>query len=475
MKRPSDFAARLCELIAEASDAVALRDGLAALVAPTALLAERGGPPAWTPVGTAPDLPGSVSTLALGRWGRLTSSPAVISRLDPFAAALAKAFDRCERSLPRRVDDPPVAERRATPQPAPPLLHHDAVLLTDPDGRIQMANRAFVDFFAPDGGLPDALADLADCFGNPGQFLAWAARAVQAPSGTDALELPLDDDKRQVELTCSLLKDRAGRPQARLLLIRDAARTSAVDQVKAEFINVVSHELRTPLTSVLGFAELVLTRDLSADKLRQYVSTIYEEGKRLSVLLDDFLDINRLESRRQSYNMQELEVRTLLDKAASLFGSSDKHRLEVQTPVKLPSVNGDPDRLMQCLSNLVSNAVKYSPNGGRIWLSAEPSTSGQNLIVRVRDEGLGMPEAALGNLFRKFYRVHRPEWQGIGGTGLGLAICREIIRAHGGEIWCESREGVGSIFSFTLPVLARRRGAPRRRPGKVPGESAAAD
>jgi signal transduction histidine kinase len=303
------------------------------------------------------------------------------------------------------------------------------------------------------------LGRLRRFFADSRRFVAWLHDLPDTPGRVSELDLKqVEPEPRQLRLTASAASLGDGSLTGRIVVFRDMTQQANVDRMKTELINVVSHELRTPLTSVLGFAELVLIRDLPAEKIRQYVGTIYAEGKRLSALLDDFLDINRLESRQQPYHMRQIQLGPIVRRVAALFAAHVRHPVEVVLPPSLPPLRADADRLQQALSNLVSNAVKYSPDGGPVRILAEMQPEQQRLVVRIQDEGLGIPEAAIGNLFSKFFRVHRPGHEGIGGTGLGLAIVHEIIRAHGGDVWVESLEGTGSTFSFALPVKVRARG-----------------
>lgn len=233
-------------------------------------------------------------------------------------------------------------------------------------------------------------------------------------------------------------------------VFRDVTREQEVARLKDEFVSLVSHELRTPMASVLGFSELILTRKLSESKLNLYVETIYKEAQRLSNLINDFLDIQRMESGRQIYNYTEIDFKLLLRAVLDLF-ASQRERFIVNVPENLPPLWSDPDRILQALTNLVGNALKYSPNGREVIIKAH-SNPGNMVEISVQDFGLGIPKEAQAQLFTKFYRVDNSDRREIGGTGLGLAISREIIEAHGGRIWVDSDLGKGSIFYFTLPV-----------------------
>lgn len=259
-----------------------------------------------------------------------------------------------------------------------------------------------------------------------------------------------DGNSMLIALVAAPISDSSSGISGVVGVFRDVTQEQEIARLKDEFVSLVSHELRTPMASVLGFSELILTRKLSENKLNLYVETIYKEAQRLSTLINDFLDIQRMESGRQIYNYTEVDFKLLLRAVLDLF-ATQRERLMVEMPDNLPPLWIDPDRVVQALTNLVGNAIKYSPNGGQVFIKAY--LNGDNMVeIAVQDFGLGIPKDALGQLFTKFYRVDNSDRREIGGTGLGLAISREIVEAHGGKIWVDSDLGKGSTFYFTLPA-----------------------
>jgi PAS domain S-box-containing protein len=464
------FWAELCALLARAATVADLGMGLVDL-AGSSLAFERQEQGQWVPVWSDPADPGD-ATLPLGDWGRLRLSPAARDKLMPAAALLATAVGRLAQTPPPAAGASRSARLARMLEAAQQRIDQqqtilDAVLntapvgivLTDPNGNLMLHNRHFMALFGLTDGLPAGMdmGRLRWCFADSRRFVTWLHELPDTGGRTMELDLQqTEPEARFLNLVTSLAYGNDGRLLGRLFIIRDVTQQATVDLMKSELISVISHELRTPLTSVLGFAELVLLRDLTADKIRQYVGTIYDEGKRLSALLDDFLDINRLESRQQPYHMRRIQLGPVIRKVATLFAAADRHPIEVDMPASLPPVRADADRLLQALSNLISNAIKYSPAGGPVHIRVDVPADRHRVIVRVQDQGLGIPASAIGNLFSKFYRVHRPGHEGIGGTGLGLAIVHEIIKAHAGELWVESTEGEGSTFSFSLPACSRQ-------------------
>jgi PAS domain S-box-containing protein len=237
-----------------------------------------------------------------------------------------------------------------------------------------------------------------------------------------------------------------------VVAFQDISLRKEVERMKDELISTVSHELRTPLTSLRGFVELMLMRDYPRERQQEFLQIVHRETLRLNKLVDEFLDIQRMESGRQEYLMKPLALVPLLEDIVARYRQTDTlHVYHLELAAELPLVVGDVERLQQVMENLLSNAVKFSPDGGAILVSAQrhPDT----VEVRVQDHGIGIPAEALGHVFEKFYRVEQPaDRPRAPGTGLGLPLVQEIIAAHGGVVGAESTFGEGSSFWFTLPL-----------------------
>ncbi|WP_214848237.1 ATP-binding protein [Exiguobacterium sp. s193] len=240
-----------------------------------------------------------------------------------------------------------------------------------------------------------------------------------------------------------------------LFVFRDRTEEQKMDQVKDELISTVSHELRTPLSSILGYMELLRYRKLPAEKVARYVEIMHEEAKRLTTLLNEFLDIQRMEGGKQPYDFKPFSLRQLLVDTAEAFGeTAETHQIILETPDDPVTIFADENKVKQVILNLLSNAIKYSPSADRI--NASLKTQGDQAIITVTDYGLGIPQNAFDKLFTKFYRVDNSAIRKIGGTGLGLAICKEIIESHGGAISVESELNQGSTFTVVLDLDSRK-------------------
>jgi PAS domain S-box-containing protein len=225
-----------------------------------------------------------------------------------------------------------------------------------------------------------------------------------------------------------------------------------IDQMKSEFLSNVSHELRTPLQSIGGFAKLIIEGKVpDSATQREFLQIIDRESQHLELLINDLLDMSRLESGRFQINKRLAPVRETFIDSIKIFHNLAREKnitLREDTPSTLPEVEVDAERLRQVIMNLMGNAIKFSDPGGSI--TTKLTTHNGELLFQVKDKGIGMDKKAMSHLFERFYRAENERTRG--GTGLGLFISKQIIEAHDGRIWAESKLGEGSTFSFTLPL-----------------------
>ena len=286
-----------------------------------------------------------------------------------------------------------------------------------------------------------------------------------------------------LQLTATSIPDATGRPEHVLVMVEDVttvretqdrlaealdsqrsanATLEKLDRTKTEFLSIVSHEFRTALTGIQGFSELIRDGGLEADEVRAYGGYIFNDADRVNRLIGDMLDLDRMESGRMSIRVTDVDINEVMSDVMTRAGSSSAVVVEFKADLdpRLPIVAGDRDRLVQVLSNLVNNAVKYSPDGGTVTLSTR--AEGAFALMSVTDTGLGIPPDEIGHVFERFRRVRSGAAQSIPGTGLGLTIVKQIVEMHGGKIWVESAVGHGSAFHFTIP-LAKEHATPLQR------------
>ena len=288
----------------------------------------------------------------------------------------------------------------------------------------------------------------------------WGAIGPEVPIATEpgpgsllSKTLPLEIEGRELWVQISGVEFEDGVVYA----FRNLTEERALDALKSDFIATVSHELRTPLAAIYGCARTLLRPDLElgdGDRGR-LLEVVAQESERLTRIVGDILLANQIEAgglRLQDleFDVAELVRGVVAEMEATLTGKEDIE-FELNAPESLPRVSGDEDKLRQVLLNLVDNAIKYSPDGGRVGIRVEQRDSG--VRIAVSDEGLGIPHADQQRIFGKFYRVDPQQTLGVGGTGLGLYISRELVRHMGGRVTVTSREGHGSTFVVDLPLL----------------------
>jgi PAS domain S-box-containing protein len=328
----------------------------------------------------------------------------------------------------------------------------DGLFLLDGGGLIQLWNPASA---AITGVSAEAAVGKLASEAIPG----WQKVSDRVPVGTtreavQAAALPLDTERGERWISISGVEFFGGTVYA----FRDITEEHRLDELKAEFIATASHELRTPVAAVYGAAQTLRRHDFALDAAgrERFISLIVDESDRLAaivnqILLANLLDVGRLDLETEPFDAADLVERVV----ESARTHAPSHiTFDVQVAEDVPPVAADKDRARQVLVNLVENAVKYSPGGGRIELGLESAEGA--VLFRVVDEGLGIPADEQRRIFEKFYRLDPNMSQGIGGTGLGLYICSELVERMGGRIWLESEEGKGSAFFFELPSTSSR-------------------
>ncbi len=257
------------------------------------------------------------------------------------------------------------------------------------------------------------------------------------------------------------LRDSTASSQGFIVVFRDMTasqeleRLRHIDEMKSQFVANVSHELKTPLTSIKAYTE-ALKDMVSDEQVKQFLQVIDEESDRLLYLINDLLNVSRIQSGRLKMHFELCEPAKLVPEVLRIARvQSAKHQLELEIAPELPHLILDRDKIKEVLINLLTNAIKYSPKGGRVWLRMKREEN--NLRLEVQDEGMGISPEHQANLFQPFFRVDNSLTYEVSGTGLGLAIVKAIVDQHGGRVWVTSDVGKGAVFIVLLPIRTQAR------------------
>lgn len=319
----------------------------------------------------------------------------------------------------------------------------DGVLIADSAGRIQLANAAAGRLFETPAALGRTVAEVL----RHHQLVETWRRAQE--SGEEQ-NTAVEFSTRQKFVQLFVLPDR--QTGGSLLLIQDLTRVRRLETVRRDFISNVSHELRTPLASLKALTETLRDGALEdPEAARRFLARIETEVDALTQMAQELLELTRIESGQAPLERTAVPPARLLETAAERMRAQAERAgltLHVEAAADLPPARADATRLEQVLVNLIHNAIKFTPPGGEVHLSA--AVEGAFVRFSVRDTGVGIPADDLERVFERFYKADRA--RSGGGTGLGLSISRRIVEAHGGRIWAESKEGRGSTFHFVIPV-----------------------
>jgi two-component system phosphate regulon sensor histidine kinase PhoR len=329
---------------------------------------------------------------------------------------------------------------------------NEGIVVVDPDGIVSDINPAACRLFD---------TDVATATGHPaadlGMFTEAELRMLPRQFRADDPQ-PLVRQRADRVLSAIISPLRTaeshGERTGSVWVLRDVTELARIDEMKNEFISVVSHELRTPLTAIKGFTDLILEGEAGdiSDEQRTFLGIVQSNSDRLVALINDMLDISRIESGRISLDVDEISLPHAIQRSlATLHPLIDEKHLSVQTELdeNAPVVVADEARLLQIMTNLISNACKCTPQNG--WITVRTEAHEGQVAISVSDTGMGIPPDALPQVFSKFYRVDQPGSREIGGTGLGLAITKSLVEMHGGRVNIASKVGIGTTVRFTLP------------------------
>jgi two-component system phosphate regulon sensor histidine kinase PhoR len=333
----------------------------------------------------------------------------------------------------------------------------DGVIVTDVLGTIQILNPKAKEIFGLYGesAIGQSAVDFIRRFEDvPPEVMREKFKKIVERGETFSADIRLAiPTTRFYTLQLGPVRSRDGMVQGIVGVLSDVTELKEMDQMKTDLMSMVTHEIRTPLATVRGFAQILLKGGIGGDKSKEFLEIINRQSNRLVNLVNDFLDITRIESGRQVITKGPVDVDKLIQNAvADLKPLADEKNITLQyaSPGALPEVFGDRNLIEQVLINLVSNAIKYSPKGA--WAKVAAIQQNGSVAIAVQDNGLGIPKESIPRLFEKFYRVRCDDRKDIIGTGLGLSLVKQIIDVHQGTIRVESEHGKGSTFTFTVPV-----------------------
>jgi two-component system, OmpR family, phosphate regulon sensor histidine kinase PhoR len=326
----------------------------------------------------------------------------------------------------------------------------EGLLLLDQQGRIQLANRAFIHLFGISADVrgKTVLEVLRQ------HELAQLVEKVAAQKQVLGYELKLGGlSERWLQINAAGIFNSDGKKQGTILVFHDLTRLKQLERTREEFVANVSHELRTPLSLIKGYTETLLDGAKDNPEVEtKFLQTIQRNSERLQFLIEDLLTISELESGRLKMNLQSVRLRALVDRVIEDFKTQAESRhVELRNEVPDLTARADSDRLQQVLGNLIGNAIKYGRSDGHVGVTGHLA-NGNSIELCVQDDGPGIPPESLERVFERFYRVDKARSREQGGTGLGLSIVKHIVQSHGGKVWAKSELGKGAAFYFTLPA-----------------------
>lgn len=331
----------------------------------------------------------------------------------------------------------------------------DGIVILDHSGKVLMDNSAARDLFGiKRESEGKKLVELVDNY----ELLDFTDKNLKS-STRDTKEITILYPKKRY-VKCDSISVTLSEEEVLIILMKDITKEQELDAMRREFISNVSHELKTPLTSIHGYAETLLDDDFSDVKMvKHFLSIIEAESARMSRLINDLLDLQKMEEGKTTFHFEEIEVAEVV-RYVSRIVKPMAESLSVEVNVSCDTdatVNGDFDRLVQAVLNLTDNAIKYTSQrekgSKRVFLSCEVMEKECAFIIK--DTGPGIPSDSISRLFDRFYRVDKARSRKVGGTGLGLSIVKMIAEKHNGHIEVSSEEGVGSEFKIFLPILEK--------------------
>jgi len=327
----------------------------------------------------------------------------------------------------------------------------EGVIVTDEEEKIILMNPSLRKLFlldsSPEGKKPlevirnIAVGDMVD-------------RVIKGKQHLATEEIVINMPEEKILKVNGVPIMRNNKLEGAILVFHDITELRRLEKIRQDFVANVSHELRTPIASIKGYAETLLEGALEdKDNAKEFISIIYHDSNRLAALINDLLDLSKIESGKMKMSFAALDPVSLIKSAVKVIENQAKAKsiaLKLDIPTSLPKIMADETRFSQVIINLLDNAIKYSSERGSTTISAKVVDNA--LQIDISDTGLGISEKDLPRIFERFYRVDKARSRELGGTGLGLSIVKHIVSAHGGQVWVKSGLGRGSTFSFTIPL-----------------------
>jgi len=326
------------------------------------------------------------------------------------------------------------------------------LVLISPEGRISQMNASARTIFGV--GNESIGKQYADVLNNQTFKDLYQSAMVGEDTPHEEITVQIAGLDRVYQCQAAQVRNEDGKNLGVVAILNDITEIKNIDRMKSSFVAMASHELRTPLTAIKGFVStLLMDEGFTDDERREFYMIIDQECDRLTRLINDLLNTARIEAKESlKPNYTHVDIKALLEKVMLIQKqSTSRHELKLDIRGDIPKIIGDEDKLDQVLTNLLNNAIKYSPNGGEIVLHA--MRDGDHLLIGVEDHGLGIPKDQLNKVFDKFHRVNNEDNRKIYGTGLGLFLVKDLVESvHLGKIWVESEHGKGSTFLFRIPT-----------------------
>lgn len=391
-----------------------------------------------------------VKTMASGNYGTVVG----INTNDEIGD-LAKVFNQISKRI-KEEQDVTETERRRLATIIESMM--DGIITTDTNGKVILINTSAGDMIdAPENEIligKDALKLLnISEYESIGEIIeAEDSLLVNASEDDEGLLLRAEFSKILKEENEDLSQV-STELEGYIIVLYDVTEQERQERERREFVSTVSHELRTPLTTMNSYIEALEEGVINDKELApQFIDTIHKETTRMIRMVNELMQLGKMDIKEEHYDKEFIDINKLIEQISDRFELTHPEKNFIKYIPKTPIfVEGDQDKLTQVFDNIINNAIKYSPNGKNITIRVRQNYNHNRVSISIKDEGVGIPLVHIDKIFNRFYRVDKSRQRTMGGTGLGLALAKNIVEAHRGRIWAQSREGYGSIIFVTLP------------------------